>query len=597
MAEAIVNQQVLPAPDGQGMVAVAPRPVNPIDAVAQSRAVRHISKLVGLAAAVAIGMVVVLWTAEPNYAPLYDNVSGKDAAQIADALMAKDIDFKLDAASGSLMVDQARLAEARLLLAGQGIADGGNTGLEILQEEQGFGTSDFIEKKRYLHALETELARSVESIRAVESARVHLAIPNQSIFIRNRKRPSASVMVTLFPGRRLADGNVEAIVQTIASAVPDLPGSDVKVVDQFGRLLTEDPDHGMSQTTRQFEYTRRLEDSYADRIIGLLQPIIGEGKVNAQVSAQLDFSEVESTREAFDPERSVIRSEQISEQENRSLSQALGIPGSLTNQPPGAGAIEEEAAVEGEAGEGGGAEVGSDIPSNQNRSATRNFEVDRTISHTSNPAGEIQRLSVAVLIDDKQVLADDGSVSKASYSEEEIARFVSLVKETIGFNANRGDSVSVVNVPFLEVEQPELEPIPAWQSLLNEGWVVNLIKQVLGALGALLVYFMFIRPILRSLSLKNSEEPSAAPALAADGAAVHTLGAPMPMQQGMMMGTQGQGSEELGIPNLADDPNNPAAMVRRKDATYEQKVDLARSLVMDDPARVANVMKHWVGDE
>ncbi len=586
----MAEQQVLPSPDGQGMVAVAPRPLNPIDAVAQSRAVRHISKLVGLAAAVAIGMVVVLWTAEPNYAPLYENVSGKDSAQIAETLMSKDIKFKLE--GGTLMVDQGRVSEARLLLSTQGIADVGNTGLEMLEEDQGIGTSDFIEKKRYLHALETELARSVEKIRAVESARVHLAIPNRSIFIRNRTAPSASVVVNLYAGRTLSDGNVEAIVQTIAAAVPDLAGSDVKVVDQFGRLLTDDPDRGMSKTTRHFEHTRKVEDKYVDAIIELLQPIVGDGKVNAKVSAQLDFSAVESTREAFDPERSVIRSEQISEEANRSLSQALGIPGALSNQPPAAGAIEDEAAV---AGEGAAAAPADNIPSNQTRSATRNYEVQRTISHTSNPVGEILRLSVAVLVDDKRIVADDGSVSKTSYSDEEIASFVNLVKETIGFDANRGDSVSVINVPFVEVKPPEVEPIPAWQALLNEAWIVNLIKQVLGALGLLLVYFIFIRPILRSL--KQNDEPAAAAAAAADGGAVQTLGAPMPMQQGMAMGGAAQGGGDPGIPNLADDPNNPAAMVRRKDATYEQKVDMARSLVMDDPARVANVMKHWVGDE
>ena len=339
MAEAGMNQQALAGADGQGMVAVAPRQINPIDAVAQSRAVRHFTKLIGLAGAIAIGMVVVLWSAEPNYAPLYSNMSGKDASQAADALMSRNIDFKLDATSGNLLVDQTKISEARLLLASQGLTGGNNTGMEMLQEEQGIGTSQFMENARYKHALEAELVRSVESIRAVEKARIHLAIPEQSIFIRNRTRPSASVVVKLYPGRVLNAGQVEAIVQMIASSIPMLESSQVKVVDQFGRLLTDDADEGMSQTTRQFDYTRKLEDNFVDRIINLLQPIVGQGNVNAQVAAQLDFSAVESTREAFDPERSVIRSEQVSEEENRSLSQALGIPGALSNQPPAAGEI------------------------------------------------------------------------------------------------------------------------------------------------------------------------------------------------------------------------------------------------------------------
>ena len=572
MAEATMNQQGMPLADGS-MVAAGPRQLNPIDAVAQSKAVRHFGKLIGLAAAVAIGTVVVLWSAEPNYAPLASNMSGKDAAQVADTLMSRDIDFKLDANTGALLVDQSRLAEARMLIASQGLDQGSVKGLEMLQQDQGLGTSQFIETARYNHALEAELVRSVESLRAVEKARVHLAIPEQSIFIRNRTRPSASVMVRLHPGRVLNPGQVEAIVQMIASSIPMLESSEVKVVDQFGRLLTDDADEGMAQTTRQFEYTRKLEDNYVDRIINLLQPIVGEGNVNAQVAAQLDFSAVESTREAFDPERSVIRSEQISEEESRSFSQALGIPGALSNQPPQETTLEATPDIA----------QNETVPANQNRSATRNYEVDRIISHTSNPVGTVQRLSVAVVIDEKQVVADDGSISKEPYSDEEIERFTSLVRETIGFDANRGDSVSVLNASFQEIAVPEVEALPVWQSLLNEAWIVNLIKQVMGAIGVIIVYFIFIRPILRSLAFKGSDAESG------DSEAVQTLGAPTAMMAG-----QGMHPE---IPNLADDPNNPMAAVRRKDATYEQKVDMARSVVMDDPARVANVMKHWVSEE
>ncbi|MDH3858317.1 MAG: flagellar basal-body MS-ring/collar protein FliF, partial [Gammaproteobacteria bacterium] len=506
MAEASANQQVLPGPDGQGIVAVAPRQINPIDAVAQSRAVRHISKLVGLAAAIAVGMVVVLWTAEPNYSPLYSNMSSKDAAQVADTLMSRNIEFKLDANTGTLLVDQTKLSEARLLLASQGLADGTAKGLEMLEQDQGLGTSQFIETARYNHAVEAELVRSVESIRAVDKARVHLAIPEQSIFIRNRTMPSASVVVKLHPGRVLNPGQVEAIVQMIASSIPMLESTEVKVVDQFGRLLTSEKDEGISLTTRQFEYTSKLENNFADRIINLLQPIVGEGRVNAQVAAQLDFSAVESTRETYDPERSVIRSEQINEEENQSFSQALGIPGALSNQPPAAGTIATETGAQ-TATEGA---VTERVPTNQNRSATRNYEVDRVISHTSNPVGSVQRLSVAVIIDDKQVTADDGSVSRTPYSDEEISRFTNLVKETIGFDENRGDSVSVINASFLEVEELVVEPIPAWRSLLNEAWIINLIKQVLGALGLIIVYFILVRPALRSLSLKNTDAENSA---------------------------------------------------------------------------------------
>lgn len=583
MAEATLNQQPIPSPDQQSLA----RSSNPIDAVAQSRVVRHIAKLVGLAAAVAIGTVVVMWTAEPNYAPLYSNMSGQDSAQIADVLIANEIDFKLDANTGSILVDQSKLAEARLKLAAQGLPEGGMQGMEMLQQDQGLGTSQFIENARYNHALEAELVRSIESIRSVETARVHLAIPEQSIFIRNRSKPSASVMVKLHSGRSLNRGQVAAIVRMVASSIPMMEAAEVTLVDQFGRLLTEDEDAGMAKTSKQYEYTRQLEDNFVDRIIHLLQPIVGVGKVNAQVAAQLDFSAVESTREAYDPERSVIRSEQISEEEVRNFSEAVGIPGALSNQPPGAGTTEAgDAANEGDA-------VPADIPANQNRSATRNFEVDRIISHTSNPVGTVQRLSVAVVIDDKNSVKDDGSIEKTAYSDEEIARFVSLVKDTIGFDDARGDSVSVINTSFLEVAEPVFEEVPLWQSMMGEAWIINLAKQVLGAIGLLIVYLIFGRPFLRSLNPNRVE--------ASENASSNQDGSPQGQSMAPMTDSQAQamamGQANPAIPSLADDPNNPAAMMRRKDATYDQKIDMARTLVMDDPARVANVMKHWVGQE
>ncbi|MCP4492711.1 MAG: flagellar M-ring protein FliF [Gammaproteobacteria bacterium] len=588
MAEATLHQQATPTPGARNMV--MPR-INPIDAIAQSRAVRHLARLVGLAAAVAIGTVVVMWSAEPNYAPLYTNMSGQDTMQIADVLVANNIDYKLDANTGTILVDQAKLSEARLKLGAQGLPEGKIPGMEMLQEDQGLGTSQFIEIARYNHALEAELVRSIESIRSVDTARVHLAIPKQSIFIRNRTRPSASVMVKLQSGRVLSRGQVVAITQMVASSVSLMDPSEVAVVDQFGRLLSEDDDAGMAKTSRQFEYTRQLEDNYIDRIIHLLQPIVGAGKVNAQVAAQLNFSAVESTREAFDPERSVIRSEQVSEEEVRNITDALGIPGALSNQPPGAGTTEADATAPVNAAD----TFGDTIPSNQNRSATRNFEVDRIISHTSNPVGSIQRLSVAVVIDNKTTVADNGNVSRNPYSDEEIVRFVNLIKETIGFDENRGDSVSVVNTPFLDIPPVVIEEVPEWKKLMNETWLVSLVKQVLGALGVLILYFIFGRPFLRSLNPNRVESTEAQAALGFDATmAGATQGGQPPMSTEQAWAF---GQPNAGIPTLADDPNNQAAVMRRKDASYDQKIEMARGIVVEDPARVANVIKHWVGGE
>jgi flagellar M-ring protein FliF len=576
MAQTALNQQ--PAAQNNGTA------MNPIDAFAQSRAVRHVGRLIGLAAAVAIGTVVALWTSEPNYAPLYSNMSGQDTAQIVDVLTASDIDFKLNASSGSIMVDQAKLPEARLKLAAQGLPGSTSAkGMEMLHGDQGLGTSQFIETARYNHALEAELVRSVESLRSVEKARIHLAIPKQSIFIRNRIKPSASVVIKLYPGRVLSPGQVDGIVQMVASSIPMLEVSEVAVVDQFGRLLTQDDDAGMAQTSKQYEYARLLEDNMADRIINLLQPIVGNGKVNAQVAAQLDFAEIESTREAFDPERSVIRSEKISEEKNTSLSRVLGIPGALSNQPPGEGTTDPDGEEEA---------VDTKVPTSQNSSSTRNFEVDRIISHTNSQVGSIQRLSVAVVIDDKSTTAADGSIEKTAYSDEDIARFVRLVKETIGFDQNRGDSVSVINTSFLQIEPEVIILTPWWQSLLNEAWVLNLAKQVLGAIGLLIIYLIFGRPFLRTLLPNRIEIDDQSQALAANNSDASNASSSMPQGRG----TTGAGANTMGLPNLSDDPNNPAAVMRRKDATYDQKVDMARSLVVEDPARVANVMKNWVAE-
>lgn len=581
MADAITNQSNVPQPAaGTAVQTVAGR--NPIDTFMQSNSVRYFGRLFGLAAAVAIGMVVVLWMFEPNYTPLYSNVSSQDASEIASVLAANDIDYKIDGASGNILVAQTQSADARLKLAAQGLPQGTTRGLELLQEDQSLGTSQFIESARYNHGLETELARSIESIRSVEQARVHLALPKQSIFIRNRSKPSASVVTKLFAGRQLNQGQVDAIVHMVASSIPMMETGQVTVVDQFGRLLTGDSQDEIAQTSKEFEYTRKLEDIYADRIVELLQPIVGEGKVNAQVSAALDFSIIESTREAYDPERSVIRSEQINEQETRDLNQAIGIPGALSNQPPGAGttdpALEEDPELE-------------QLPSNQNRSATRNYEVDRMISHTRNPRGTIQRLTVAVIIDSKSVVADDGTVTRENYSDEEIAQFESLIQETIGFNSNRGDSVSVINQDFIE-QAEELPEIPLWQSLMGESWLIDLVKQVLGAIGLLIVYLIFGRPFLRSLDPSRFEvAQSAAGGEGGEGTAMSGE-----MQPGM--GDQGTMTpEQQAMASIADDPNSAAAMIRRSDSTHEQKVEMARTLVLDDPARVANVMKQWVGTD
>jgi flagellar M-ring protein FliF len=578
MAEALPQQQATALPaSGDASAAQAAPAVNPVDAFLQSHVVRHIGRLVGLAFAIALGVVVALWMTEPNYAPLYSDASAQDLNEIANVLDAAGIEYKIDSGSGAVLVPQSKLPEARLKLAAQGLPGSSAKGFEMLQEDQGFGTSQFMESARYNHALETELARSVESIRSVEQARVHLALPKQSIFIRNRSKPSASVVVKLYAGRTLSQAQVEAIVNLVAASVPLMEPEQVTVVDQFGRLLSSKSNNELEQTNKEFEYTRKLESSYAERIVQLLQPIVGEGKVNAEVSAALDFSLIETTREAYDPERSVIRSEKISEQETRDLNQAIGIPGALSNQPPGAGTTDPEALA--------GADNPA-LPANQTRSATRNFEVDRTISHTRSPRGSIERLTVAVVVDSRTVTKEDGSTEVRPWSEEQLAQFEKLVKEAIGYKESRGDSVSIINAPFAPVVE-EMPEVPMWQQLLGESWIIDLVKQVLGAIGLLIVYLMFIRPFLRSLKPEPPEPPEALEAPEGEAAEGQ------PAVEGGAVDGVNAVTEAL----IREDPNSAAAIIRRSDATHEQKIEMARTLVMDDPARVANVMKQWVDED
>ena len=582
MAEALSPQQpALPPSDNASVQGQAgSTAINPVDAFLQSHTVKHLGRLIGLAFAIALGVVVALWMSEPNYAPLYSDASPQDLDEIVNVLDAAGIEFKVDSSSGAILVPQSKLPEARLKLAAQGLPGSSAKGFEMLQEDQGFGTSQFMESARYNHALETELARSVESIRSVEKARVHLALPKQSIFIRNRTRPSASVVVKLYAGRSLSQAQVEAIVNLVAASVPLMEPEQVTVVDQFGRLLNSKSDNELEQTNKEFDYRRKLEDNYAQRIVQLLQPIVGEGKVNAEVSAALDFSQTETTREAYDPERSVIRSEKISEQETRDLNQAMGIPGALSNQPPGAGTTDPNAA--------GDNPDATALPANQTRSATRNFEVDRTISHTRNPKGSIERLTVAVVVDSKAITKEDGTTELQPWSEEQLAQFEQLVKQTIGFSESRGDSVSIINAPFAPMVE-EMPEEPMWKQLLGESWLIDLVKQVLGAIGLLIVYLMFIRPFLRSLKPEPPQPPEA-------------LEAPEGGEGGpAASGELAEGGEDqasaVAEALMREDPNSAAAIIRRSDATHEQKIEMARTLVMDDPARVANVMKQWVDED
>ncbi len=540
--------------------------VNPEQIAAPARGfnalpvLKQLGLMIGLAASVALGVAVVMWAQTPNYQMLYSNLSDKDAGLVMDALEKSKIEYTVDQRSGSVLVAGSRVHDARMLLAAQGLPKSAGGGFDSMGEDQGFGVSQFQEKARYHRAMEEELARTIMTLANVQTARVHLAVPKQSVFVRNRRKPSASVVLNLYGGRNLQAGQIEAIVHMVASSVSELDTNQVSVIDQKGRLLSKSMQDGdLSLTAGQFDYKRRLEEHYSRRVEDILTPIIGVGGVKAQVVADLDFTTVEQTQESYNPDLPAVRSEQVVEEisSGSGLSSA-GVPGALSNQP-GQGNITR----------GSGAE-GQPSPRNSSRRSVLNYELDRTISHTRRSAGGLRRLSVAVVIDNKQVLDEAGEASKVKLSDEELVRVVSLVKDTIGFDAQRGDTVNVINAAFSQ--QPEPEPLPE-QAIWEQPWVWDIAKQALGGLVILLLIFGVLKPVLASLAKLGQE---------AGGGII-------------------SGSDDVMF--AGGDASAPGAgMVtqqaqerQRLNQSYEVNMNTAKQMVAQDPKRVAQVVKSWVG--
>ncbi len=526
---------------------------------------RQLMIMVSIAASVALGVAVVLWSQTPTYSLLYGNLSQKDAGDVVTSLEQANIKFKVDDATGAVMVASKDLHQARLKLAGEGLPHGGTMGFELLQQETGLGTSRAVEAARFHRALEGELARTISTLANIQSARVHLATPKQSVFVRDKKAPSASVVLKLYSGRTLEKSQVASIVHLVAASVPELDASRVTVVDSKGTLLSGDMDtREMMLTASQFEYTRTLEDHYRKQVERILIPFLGGDNVRAQVSAEVDFTSVEQTAERFNPDLPALRSEQVNEESSK-LSSVQGVPGAISNQPPAAGTAPQVAG--GQVGVAGA----EGTPLNSSKRATRNYELDKTISHTRLSASSLKRLSVAVVVDNNVVVADDGTSKSIERTPEELSRISDLVKEAIGYSAERGDSVRVVNAAFQIPELPESLPeVPIWE----EPWVWDIAKQVGGLIMALVLIFVVLMPTIKKLIATPVYASGAMMAGAVGGGQQH-----MGMAGGMQMDDQG---ETVKLPGPAK---------------YEDTLKAARQMVNDDPKRVAQVVKSWVADD
>jgi flagellar M-ring protein FliF len=531
--------------------------------------------LVGVAAAVAAGVGVMLWSVGPTYSLLFSNLAAEDAAQVTQALDSARIPYKLEDGAGSISVPAEQLGAARMKLAAQGLPEGGG-GVNAITKDPGFGVSAFMENARYQHALETELARTIASLQNVQGARVHLAMSRQSAFISDHKPGSASVFLQLRAGRRLDDEQVQAIANLVASSIPDMLASQVTVVDQAGRLLSApNTDGDLAMRDKMFEFAHRLEESYAQRIQEMLTPLVGPGRVRAQVVAQVDMATTEQTREQYNPQGQVVRSESTSEEAAKNGGSAAGgVPGALTNQPPQPGVAlppgsspsvaQSGANPPGAAGaKGAAAANNSDStlvtgPDSTSRQTTKNYEIDRTMAYTRSPAGTVKRLSVAVLIDNLRVTDKDGKVTETPMPKDQLDRLTALVRDAVGFDAARGDSVNVVNSSFLG-ETPavagELETVPFWE----RAWAQTLGKVLAGLIVLLIIIFSVLKPLTRGL-LNAAKMPALR-----QGALALAGGAPSP-------------------------PEAPAI-------AYEQQIAQARGLVAADPKRGAQVVKSWVAND
>ena len=557
--------------------------------------------LIGIAAAVAAGVSVVLWSRGPSYSLLYANLATEDQAQITQALDGASIPYRLTPNGNGIEVPSERVSDARLKLAGQGLPEG-DGGFSLLSKDQGLGVSQFIENARYQHALEIELAHTIASMRPIDGARVHIAASADSAFVRDRRPASASVFVQLKSGRVLSQEQVQAIVNLVASSVPNLEASQVTVVDQQGRLLSSPQGNDdLAMRDAHFELVRQVEDDYVQRIDALLTPLVGAGRVRAQVVAQLDTAVTEEAREQYQPGSQIVRSEQLSEQTTHDGGSAAGgVPGALSNQPPPAGVAQPPpaqraatngagasgasggttgtsgaaAGAAGSSGRPGATPQGADAasaqasPENVSKESTRNYEIDRTLDYTRQPAGGIKRLTVAVLLDNVHSVDKDGKPHDRPLSQAELDHVTQLVKDAVGFDAKRGDSVNVVNSRFQSDGQPTDAPlvqVPLWEQPL----VTELAKLVAGLIVLLVLVLSVLRPLVRSLI---------GPARAALNASA----------------SRPQVEATPGAAAAAAAPASPAISAPQR---YEQQVTSARALVNQDPRRVAQVVRTWVATD
>ncbi|OWT79979.1 MULTISPECIES: flagellar basal-body MS-ring/collar protein FliF [unclassified Achromobacter] len=474
------------------------------------RAIPKPALIGAIAAVAALVVAATMWSRDPNYKVLFSNLDDRDGGAIVASLNQMNVPYRFNDGGTALLVPQEKVYDTRLQLAAQGLPRGGSVGFELLDQNK-FGASQFTEQINYQRALEGELARSIESVNTVQHARVHLAIPRQTLFVRDRQAPTASVLLNLYPGRSLGDGQVSSIAWLVASSVPELTVNNVSIVDQNGRLLSQPAGEGRGMDADQLRYVRETEQRAVERILSILNPLVGPGNVHAQASADMDFSRREETQETYrpnqDPGQAAVRSKQTSDATQNGGSAAQGVPGALTNQPPAGptapivnpqqpqqpqrpgqpGQQQGQGANGANGTTGAGTTTQTQGPSSVRNDATTNYELDRTISHIKAPVGNLKRMSVAVVIN---YLPNKEGEPKAMEADE-LNKLTTLVKEAMGYSEARGDSLNVVNSQFNDVEPA----VPLWKDPDNIAMAKTALGWLLLAIAALWVWRSLLRPM------------------------------------------------------------------------------------------------------
>ncbi len=522
---------------------------------------------IGVLALLGVALAFFFMGRQPDWRVLYANLGDKDGGAILAQLSQMNVPYKHAEGGGAIMVPADKVHDTRLRLASQGLPKGTVTGFELMESNR-FGMTQFQERLTFQRGLEGELTRSIQSLGSVQAARVHLALPNQNGFFREQQKPSASVLLTLFPGRTLDRAQVAGIVHLVASSVPEMNPKAVSVVDDQGNLLSNPPDGAGKQgaDVQKLQYVQQLEQTYTRRILDMLEPLVGVGNVKAQVSADIDFSEAEMTSEQHRPnqggEPSAVRSQQLIEDSNGSAAQPAGVPGAVSNQPPAQGSapINGPAAPVGVNGQGAG-----DRTTSNRRESVVNYEVDKTVRVVREATGTVKRLSAAVVVNHKTTLDRNGKPVSNPIPPQQLEQMTALVRETIGFNQTRGDSVNLVNAPFNDVKLPEAEPLPFWQQADTLELARSMAFPAGMVLLALIVFLGLVRPALRLMK---------AP--------------PGPREVTPLNAILNEAPERPGLPQ-------PTA--QDEDTPERRRMTDAKRLALENPAAVANIVKGWVNGE